>query len=370
MSTPISISREQVMDALRTVQDPELHRDLVSLNMVKDLRIDGRKVMLDLELTTPACPLKDTIRADVEQALRPLGIDAVEIAWSSRIRTTVGHQVQGGAAPVLEGVKNVILVASGKGGVGKSTVAANLAVALARDGAKVGLLDADIYGPSIPIMFGVHERPTTPDGKHIKPLSAHGIDLMSIGFFVSPDQAMVWRGPILNGTIVQFVRDVIWGELDYLIVDLPPGTGDVQLSISQQLRVTGAVLVTTPQDVALADVVRGKAMFDQVKIPTLGVIENMSYFLCPSCSSRHEIFSSGGGEAAAKRLGVPFLGTLPLVTAVREAGDFGMPIVAREPGSDAAKAFLEVSRALAGRISVQAIGEAGTKRKIFTKIFT
>jgi len=365
-----AITREQVIDALRTVQDPELHRDLVSLDMVKDVRLEGPRVRLEIELTTPACPLKDTIRIDCENALRPLGIDDLQITWSARVRSTVSQQVASGMAPVLEGVRNVILVASGKGGVGKSTVAANMAVSLARDGARVALLDADIYGPSIPIMFGIHERPTSQDGKIITPLHAHGVDLMSIGFFVSPDQAMVWRGPVLNGTIVQFVRDVAWGEQDYLIVDLPPGTGDVQLSISQQLRVTGAVLVTTPQDVALADVVRGKAMFDQVKIPILGVIENMSYFLCPNCDTRHEIFSSGGGEAAARKLEVPFLGSLPLIPAIREAGDFGMPVVAREHDSLAAQAFRNVTRTLAGRISVLALGETGGKRKIFAKIFT
>lgn len=364
------LTRDQVIDALRTVNDPELNRDLVTLNMVRDVKVDAGRVSLEVELTTPACPMKETIQHDVEQAIARVGGEVLELRWSSRVRTALTQQVAPGQEAVLEGVKNVILVASGKGGVGKSTVAANLAVALAQDGAKVGLLDADIYGPSIPIMFGVHERPSTPDGKKIHPVHAHGIDLMSIGFFVSPTQAMVWRGPVLNGTIVQFVRDVIWGELDYLIVDLPPGTGDVQLSISQQLRVTGAVLVTTPQDVALADVVRAKAMFDQVKIPTLGIIENMSYFICNNCSARHEIFSSGGGKAASETLGVPYLGDLPLVPAVREAGDFGMPIVAREKDSDIANAFRKVTRTLAGRISMEALGSQGGKKKIFAKIFT
>lgn len=364
------LTRDQVIDVLRTVNDPELNRDLVTLSMVRDVKVDAGRVSLEVELTTPACPMKETIQHDVEQAIARVGGAVSELRWSSRVRTTLTQQVAPGQEAVLEGVKNVILVASGKGGVGKSTVAANLAVALAQEGAKVGLLDADIYGPSIPIMFGVHERPSTPDGKKIHPVHAHGIDLMSIGFFVSPTQAMVWRGPVLNGTIVQFVRDVIWGELDYLIVDLPPGTGDVQLSISQQLRVTGAVLVTTPQDVALADVVRAKAMFDQVKIPTLGIIENMSYFICNNCSTRHEIFSSGGGKAASEKLGVPYLGDLPLVPAVREAGDFGMPVVAREKDSDIANAFRKVTRTLAGRISIEAMGSQGGKKKIFAKIFT
>lgn len=369
MST--ALSREQVLEALRKAEHPDHQRDLVSLNMVKDVQLEGRGARVHIELDLYGAPLKQAVQANVERALREAGLEQVAVTFSVNVRTTLIQQVQPGASPVLEGVKNVILVASGKGGVGKSTVAANLAVALAQDGAKVGLLDADIYGPSIPIMFGVNERPNTPDGKRITPVTSHGIQLMSIGFFVSPEQAMVWRGPILNGTIVQFVRDVIWGDQDYLVVDLPPGTGDVQLSISQQLRVSGAVLVTTPQDVALADVIRGKAMFDQVKIPTLGVVENMSYFICSNCSTRHEIFSSGGGEAAAQKLGVPFLGSLPLVSAVREAGDFGMPIVAREPSSPVAEEFRKVARTLATRISAQTLGEAGaTKRRIFTKIFT
>ncbi|MFM7204597.1 MAG: iron-sulfur cluster carrier protein ApbC [Myxococcota bacterium] len=364
------LTREQVIDALRTVNDPELHRDLVSLNMVRDVQLDDRAISLEIELTTPACPMKETLQRDIEQALAPLQPSALQLRWSAKVRTTLTQQVSPGSEPVLPDVKNVILVASGKGGVGKSTVAANLALALAQDGAKVGLLDADIYGPSIPIMFGIFERPATPDGKRIQPLHAHGVDLMSIGFFVSPAQAMIWRGPVLNGTIVQFVRDVLWGELDYLIVDLPPGTGDVQLSISQQLRVSGAVLVTTPQDVALADVIRGKAMFDQVKIPTLGIIENMSYFICNQCSARHEIFAHGGGRAAAEKLSIPFLGELPLVPAVREAGDFGMPVVAREKDAEIAHAFRQVARSLAGRLSVEAIGAQGTKKRIFAKIFT
>jgi len=368
MSTGATIA--QVTKALSKVKDPELNRDLSTLQMVQDIKIDDTHLSLRLDLTTPACPHREVIRQSVVEALQPFGFESIDIEWGANVRTTVSQQVQPGTRPVLEGVKNVILVASGKGGVGKSTVAANLAVALAQTGAKVGLLDADIYGPSIPIMFGVHQKPSSPDGKYISPLHVHGIDLMSIGFFVSPDQAMVWRGPILNGTIIQFVRDVLWGEQDYLVVDLPPGTGDVQLSISQHLRVSGAILVTTPQDVALADVIRGKAMFDQVKIPILGVIENMSYFICSNCEARHEIFSTGGGEVAAKQLGLDFLGRLPLEPAVREAGDQGLPIVANETDSPIAETFREVARQLACRISKTALGENQGKRKIFTKIFS
>lgn len=364
------VTQEQVLDALRTVNDPELHRDLVTLNMVKQVKLEPSGLLLDIELTTPACPLKDQIEKDIRAALSPLALPKIDITFSSRVRNTVGQTLQGGAEPWLPGVKNVLLVASGKGGVGKSTVAANLAVALAQSGARVGLLDADVYGPSVPMMFGVDERPSSPDGTKIVPLVRHGVSLMSVGFFVAPSQAMVWRGPVLHSTITQFVRDVVWGELDYLLVDLPPGTGDVQLSIAQQLQVTGAVLVTTPQDVALADVVRAKAMFDQVKIPVLGVIENMSYFICGTCDTRHEIFSHGGGKQAAETLHVPFLGELPLVPSVREAGDLGLPVVARAPESPVARAFQEVTRTLAGHVSVKALGAEGGKKKIFAKIFS
>lgn len=364
------VSVEAALEALRPVEDPELKKSMVELGMIKDLKVEGSKASLTVELTTPACPLKSVIKKDIEVALKALdGIDDVAIEWGAQVRK--GHEAAPHAAgPMLEGVKNIILVASGKGGVGKSTVAVNLAVALRQEGATVGLLDADIYGPSIPMMMGVNQKPQSRDGKKIIPVEAHGVHLMSIGFFVSADQAMVWRGPILNGTIVQFLKDVDWGTLDYLIVDLPPGTGDVQLSISQQLKVTGAVLVTTPQDVALADVVRGKAMFDQVKIPTLGIIENMSYFVGDD-GKRYEIFGHGGGERAAKQLGVEYLGNLPLVTAVREAGDQGEPIVSREPDSVVSESFRSVARTLAGRISVTVMGAAGAKpkRKIFSRVF-
>lgn len=365
-----SLTREQVIDALRKVNDPELNRDLVTLNMVRDVKVSGQRVKLNIELTTPACPLKETIEKDITAAVEKIGGTMDGIEWSAQVRSTLAQNVPAGQEPVLEGVRNVILVGSGKGGVGKSTVAANLALALAQDGARVGLLDADIYGPSVPIMFGIFEKPSSPDGKRIEPLKAHGISLMSIGFFVSPTQAMVWRGPVLAGTLQQFVRDVMWGELDYLIIDLPPGTGDVQLTISQQLQVSGAVLVTTPQDVALADVVRAKTMFDQVKIPVLGIVENMSYFVCNNCSARHEIFSRGGGKAAADKLGVAFLGELPLEGSVREAGDFGMPVVAREKDAAISKAFRDVARTLAGKCSQLALGTQGTKKKIFAKIFS
>ncbi|HZA52346.1 MAG TPA: Mrp/NBP35 family ATP-binding protein, partial [Myxococcaceae bacterium] len=252
---------------------------------------------------------------------------------------------------LIPGVKNVVLVGAGKGGVGKSTVAVNLAVALQKCGAQVGLLDADFYGPSIPMMTGIRRRPLSRDGKTLDPMEAHGIKVMSIGFLVDPDQALIWRGPMLHGALVQLVRDVNWGELDYLVMDLPPGTGDVALSISQSVRAAGAVLVTTPQDVALADVVRAKQMFDKVQIPVLGVVENMSTFICPHCSKETAIFHQGGGRKAAEAFQVPFLGEIPLELKVREGGDNGVPVVSGHPDGREARAFMEMAKNIAGRVS-------------------
>ncbi|MEZ4270488.1 MAG: Mrp/NBP35 family ATP-binding protein [Myxococcota bacterium] len=246
----------------------------------------------------------------------------------------------------MENVKNIILVASGKGGVGKSTVSTNLALALSKLGYATGLLDADIYGPSIPTMFGEAQKPGSPDGKRIFPVEKFGLKLMSMGYLVDPNTAMAWRGPMLAGAVMQFVRDVEWGELDYLLFDLPPGTGDIQLSLAQGLKVTGSVLVTTPQKVALADVIRAKAMFDKVRIPTLGMVENMSYFICSNCSERHEIFSYGGGERTAGELGVPFLGRIPIETSIMAAGDSGEPIVSADPDSATSAAFVGIAEAL------------------------
>jgi ATP-binding protein involved in chromosome partitioning len=264
---------------------------------------------------------------------------------------------------MMDRVKHTLLVASGKGGVGKSTVATNLALALARSGKSTGLLDADIYGPSIPTMLGKAERPSSPDGKRIIPIEKHGLKLMSMGYMVDPNTAMVWRGPMLAGAVLQFVSDVDWGELDYLVFDLPPGTGDIQLSLAQRLKVTGAVLVSTPQDVALADVYRAKAMFDRVRIPTIGLVENMSYFICGKCDTRHEIFAYGGGERAANDMGVPFLGRVPIETAVRESGDAGTPVVAAHPESESAKAFVSIAATLVGGIeAMEAAKNEGPKR--------
>ncbi|MBZ4417395.1 iron-sulfur cluster carrier protein ApbC [Myxococcus sp. RHSTA-1-4] len=350
----MSVSEADVLAAMSKVMDPELHVDLVKAGMVKNVRVSGDTVKLKIELTTPACPLKGKIQADAEAALKAVpGLKSFDIEWGAQVRAA-GGGVPGGA--LLPHVKNVILVGAGKGGVGKSTVALNLATALAQHGARVGLLDADFYGPSVPLMTGLSDKkPVSPDGKSLDPLLAHGLKVMSIGFLVEADQALIWRGPMLHGALMQLVRDVNWGELDYLVLDLPPGTGDVALSLSQSIRAAGAVLVTTPQDVALADVVRAKQMFDKVHIPVLGIVENMSQFVCPNCSHVTPIFNHGGGRKAAEMFGIPFLGEIPLDLKVRESGDSGVPVVVGAKDSPEAKAFLEVARNVAGRVSAQSV---------------
>jgi ATP-binding protein involved in chromosome partitioning len=345
----MSLDPKTALDALKKVIDPEIRRDIVSLGMVKDLRIDAGAVSLKVELTTPACPLKDTIGRDVEQALRGAGATKVEIAWGAQVRSAPGVS----DAALTPGVKNIILVGAGKGGVGKSTVALNLTVALAQLGAKVGILDADIYGPSLPIMTGTMARPNSRDGKRLEPLELFRAKAMSIGFLVDPDQALVWRGPMVTGALIQLLRDVNWGDLDYLVLDLPPGTGDVPLTLAQNVRAAGVVLVSTPQDVALSDVIRAKLMFDKVSIPVLGIVENMSAFVCPHCRQQTNIFDHGGGRAAAERMGIRFLGEIPLDLAIREGGDKGFPIVAATPESPQAQAFVEAAKQVAGAVSTQ-----------------
>ncbi|XXF81453.1 iron-sulfur cluster carrier protein ApbC [Myxococcaceae bacterium GXIMD 01537] len=351
----MSVTERDILAAMSKVMDPELHIDLVKAGMVKDIRVSGDSAKLKIELTTPACPMKGKIQADAEAALKGVaGLKSFDIEWGAQVRTASGAQ-PGAQQQLLPGVKNVILVGAGKGGVGKSTVSVNLAAALAQHGAKVGLLDADFYGPSIPLMTGITERPVSPDGKSLNPMNAHGMKVMSIGFLVEPDQALIWRGPMLHGALMQLVRDVTWGQLDYLILDLPPGTGDVALSLSQSVRAAGAVLVTTPQDVALADVVRAKQMFDKVHIPVLGIVENMSQFVCPHCSQATAIFNRGGGRKAAEMFQIPFLGEIPLDLKVREGGDGGVPVVVGAPDSHEAKAFVEMARNIAGRVSAQSV---------------
>jgi ATP-binding protein involved in chromosome partitioning len=347
------LTEERILDALRGVQDPELHRDIVSLGMVKNLAVANGKVSFTVELTTPACPLRETIEHDCKNALAQVpGVSSLEISFGAQVR---GSKAGAGQTDLLPTVKNVVLVAAGKGGVGKSTVAANLAVALKLHGATAGLLDADIYGPSVPIIMGVKGEPNKieVDGGHkIAPALAHGVPVMSIGFFLDPDQAVIWRGPMLGKALHQLMADVHWGELDYLVVDMPPGTGDVQITFSQQLKVSGALLVATPQLVALADVVRAKSMFDKVMIPIVGIVENMSYFICDGCGKEHDIFSRGGVQRAAQRYQIPYLGEIPITPALREGGDNGVPILIQDPKSPVSKIFLEIAAKLAGQLSI------------------
>ena len=350
----MSVSERDILAAMSKVMDPELHIDLVKAGMVKDIRVDGDKAKLKIELTTPACTMKGKIQADAEAALKQVpGLKTFDIEWGARVRSAGGGVGAPQGQAILPQVKNVILVGAGKGGVGKSTVSVNLAAALARMGAKVGLLDADFYGPSVPLMTGITERPVSPDGKTLHPLEKHGLKVMSIGFLVEADQALIWRGPMLHGALMQLVRDVLWGELDYLVLDLPPGTGDVALSLSQSVKASGAVLVTTPQDVALADVVRAKQMFDKVHIPVLGIVENMSQFVCPHCSKSTPIFNHGGGHKAAEMFKIPFLGEIPLDLKIRESGDAGVPVVLSAPDSPEAQAFMSMARNIAGRVSTE-----------------
>jgi ATP-binding protein involved in chromosome partitioning len=347
------LTEERILDALRGVQDPEIHRDIVSLGMVKNLAVDHGQVTFTVELTTPACPLRETIEHDCKQALAQVpGVSGLAISFGAQVR---GSKAGAGQTDLLPTVKNVVLVAAGKGGVGKSTVAANLAVALKMHGAATGLLDADIYGPSVPIIMGVKGEPRKIEvdgGYKIEPTMAHGVPVMSIGFFLDPDQAVIWRGPMLGKALHQLMADVHWGELDYLVVDMPPGTGDVQITFSQQLKVSGALLVATPQHVALADVIRAKSMFDKVMIPIVGIVENMSYFICDGCGKSHEIFSRGGAQRAAERFQIPYLGEIPITPALREGGDKGVPILIQDPKSSVSKIFLEIAAKLAGQLSI------------------
>ncbi len=345
-----AISETAILDALRTVQEPELGGDLVTRNMVKDLAIDGSDVAFTIELTTPACPLKDQIEAEVRAALAPVGVAGIAINWGATVRRAAPRT----AEQLIPGVKNVIAVASGKGGVGKSTVSVNLAVSLARAGANVGLLDADITGPNIPMMMGVEGQPTSSPNNKIVPLERHGVKVISIQFFVPEGQPIVWRGPLIGGAIQQFLRDVEWGELDYLVIDLPPGTSDAQLTLAQAVPISGTVLVTTPQDVALADVGKALGMLTRMNVPVIGLVENMSAFVCPHCGEATEIFGRGGGERFAQEHGLDFLGKIPLDITVRQGGDAGIPAVAqREPGP-AGIALEAVAGLVAARMSVRA----------------
>jgi ATP-binding protein involved in chromosome partitioning len=346
---------DQILDALRGVQDPDLHRDLVTLGMIENLALDDGVARFTLVLTTAACPLKDQIEGDCQKAVLAVpGVREVRIETTSRVRKP---RAPGADRKALPGVAHVIAIGSGKGGVGKSTVSANLAVALAATGARVGLLDGDIYGPNLPRMLGEHRQPSQKDGR-ILPVDAWGVKFMSMGLLVDQGEAVVWRGPMLHGAVKSFLHDVHWGELDYLLVDLPPGTGDVQLSLIQQTYVAGAVVVTTPSTVAIEDGIKAISMFAKLQVPVLGVIENMSYFICPNCDARHDIFNTGEAESRALAMGLPFLGAIPLHPDVRAGGDAGRPIVVDRPDSPHAQTFREVMGRLAQRISIQAMNEA------------
>src|SRR5512133_146233 len=348
MASP-EITQEAVLAALSKVIEPELHRDLVTLHMIKDLQIEAGKVNFTILLTTPACPLRGRIESEARQAVMSVpGVESVKIRMDSNVPS------DGRPRGILElPVKNVIAVASGKGGVGKSTVAVNIAVALAQSGARVGLLDADIYGPNVPTMMGVHRLPPQ-DGEKIIPAQAYGVAVMSIGFMVKPDQPLIWRGPMLHSAIRQFLSDVVWGELDYLIVDLPPGTGDAALSLAQALPLSGAVIVTLPQLVSLEDAGRGLNMFRTLEVPIMGIIENMSYLELPD-GTRMDIFGTGGGEELARVTQTTFLGSIPIDQNVRIGGDTGKPIVVSYPDSPVAKALTEISQKIAAQVSVAAL---------------
>ena len=351
------LDTKSVLEALRPVQDPELQKSLVELNMIRNVEVNNSKVSFTLMLTTPACPLKEFIVEDCQKAVKQLpGVEEVEVNVDAETPQQKSLPDRQG----IKGVKNIVAVSSGKGGVGKSTVAVNVAVALALAGSKVGLLDADIYGPNAPTMLGLAETDIITqegsNGQILEPAFNHGIKMVSMGFLIDPDQPVIWRGPMLNGIIRQFLYQVNWGELDYLIVDMPPGTGDAQLTMTQAVPMAGAVIVTTPQTVSLIDARRGLKMFEQLKVKVLGIIENMSYFIPPDMDDRtYDLFGSGGGEKASKELNVPLLGCIPLEISVREGGDEGIPIVINNPESASAKALTKIAQQIAAKVSIAAL---------------
>lgn len=353
-----TLDANSVLEVLRPVQDPELQKSLVELNMIRNVQVEDGQVRFTVVLTTPACPLREFIVDDCKRAVRSLpGVEQVDV------EVTAETPQQKASLPDRQGidnVKNIIAISSGKGGVGKSTVAVNVAVALAKAGAKVGLIDADIYGPNAPIMLGLADAQVMVrqiDGKEIlEPAFNHGVKLVSMGFLIDPDQPVIWRGPMLNGVIRQFLYQADWGDLDYLIVDMPPGTGDAQLTLAQAVPMAGAIIVSTPQNVALSDARRGLRMFQQMQVPVLGIVENMSYFIPPDMPDKqYDIFGSGGGEKTSNELGIPLLGCVPLELSLREGGDRGVPIVIHSPDSASAKALTEIAQQIAARVSVAAL---------------
>jgi ATP-binding protein involved in chromosome partitioning len=344
------VTVDQVLSSLKKVVDPELHKDIVSMGMIKDLSINDGKVDFTLELTTPACPFNSEIEEDVRAAIASLGVKDLNMRVTARVME--GRSIS--MDELLPGVKNIIAVASGKGGVGKTTVSVNLALALANSGAKVGLLDADIYGPSVPLMLGLKASPEVVNNK-IQPPEVEGVKVISMGFFYEQSQqAGIYRGPIVSGIVKQFLTDVSWGELDYLIIDLPPGTGDAPLTIAQTIPITGILIVTTPQDVAMNVAVKAIGMFNKLNVPIVGVIENMSYLQCPHCNEQISVFGKGGGKKISEDFGLPFIGELPLHPGIRESSDIGKPTVISEPESVQSHAFTKAAKLIAGRISVLA----------------
>jgi ATP-binding protein involved in chromosome partitioning len=345
----MQVEQASVLEALKIVRDPDLNRDIVSLGFIKGLTVDGGRVAFTIELTTPACPVKDQMRDQARAAVMQLpGVSAVDVQMSARVREAVGAD---GSRQTVPGVKNVIAVGAGKGGVGKTTVAVNLAIALSKCGSKVGLMDADIYGPNVPIMLGMKSQLTN-DGQKILPAEKYGLQVISMGFLTTDDAPIIWRGPMLHGALQQFFREVRWIDLDYLVVDLPPGTGDVSLSLSQTVPVAGAIIVTTPQQVSLADSRRAAAMYRKLNIPPLGIIENMSYFVCTNCQHESDIFGHGGGEQMATELGIPFVGRIPIYQPIREGSDAGIPLMISEPDSPAARAFMAAAERTAAQVSI------------------
>lgn len=336
------------MAALTAVNDPELHASIVRLGMVKDVELSGSDVRLKVELTTPACPLKDRIQGDIEAALRAIGVAGVAIEWGANVRASSPKE---GQKPI-EGVRNIIAVASNKGGVGKSTVASNLAVALAKAGARVGLIDADITGPNLPTMFGLAQGLQRENTDGLRPVERYGVKLVSIGFLLPKGTPVVWRGPMIGSAVRQLLHDVPWGDLDYLVVDLPPGTSDASMSMAQDAPIAGVVIVSTPQEVSVEDAMKAVAMFEKLDVPVFGMIENMSYFVAPDTGKRYDIFGEGGAEKAADDLGIDFLGAIPIEPAIREGADRGEPIVHGHPDSESARAFQRIAGNVAARLSV------------------
>ena len=346
------VTEQDVLKALSQVNDPDLNRDIVSLGFVKKLSIQSGKVKFDVELTTPACPVKDELKAQCEQKVKAIpGVESVDVTMTSNVRSATPQHPANSNRVSLPSVRNVIAVASGKGGVGKSTVTINLAMALSRAGARVGLLDADIYGPSIPMMMGINERPYTQNDRVI-PIEKDGVKMISMGFLIPEDQPVVWRGPMVHGALMQFMNQVEWGDLDYLLIDMPPGTGDAQLTISQSAPLSGAIIVTTPQEVSLLDARRGLMMFQNVKVPILGIIENMAGFVCSHCNEVTQIFRQGGGSRIAKEFKTSLLGSIPLDPRVADGGDTGRPIVVTHPNTEVSKIYKKIAGDVAAQLSV------------------